>query len=233
MELENILKKLPSIISNSYESIYLLDKNNNNLYILNYKGNLVEVVKKTSYNEINNYLDSSIISYIESNSNIKKVFNNKFIISNDVDNYKLIFVINIDVKKESNSKYSLLVADDSVIITNFFKKIFEDKFNILVAKNGDEAIKLVEENKNNNLIGCFIDLKMPIRDGYYVLNYFKDNNLFKLIPVSVISGEDDGEVISKITDSYQIVDMLTKPFDRESAESIVSKTIALSPIYKN
>ena len=157
------------------------------------------------------------------------MYNNKFVISYTYDNYKLIFIMNTSNKIVGTK--SLLIADDSEVITKFFTKIFSDRYNILVAKDGNEAVNLVKENKDN-LLGCFIDLKMPIKDGYYVLNYFKDNDLFKLIPVSVISGEDDSSVITDLTSNYQIVDMLQKPFDRNSAESIVSKTISLSPKYK-
>ena len=66
---------------------------------------------------------------------------------------------------------------------------------------------------------------MPISSGYKVLDYFKKNDLFKVIPVSVISGEDDVDIVSKITIEYDIVDLLQKPFSKDAAKNIVTKTI--------
>ena len=73
---------------------------------------------------------------------------------------------------------------------------------------------------------------MPVKNGYEVLDYFKANNLFASYPVSVISGEDDGDNIAALTENYHIVDMLQKPFNNESITNIVNKTISLSPNYK-
>ena len=64
---------------------------------------------------------------------------------------------------------------------------------------------------------------------FKLLDYFKENNLFKDIPVSIISGEEDSNAIANVTENYNIIDMLQKPFGIEAAKSIVSKTISFSP----
>ncbi len=229
MGMDEIFKQFPKIVSNNYDYIYLLDMSNNNIRKLTYNGEFLNISNEENISELNKVLDNNIINHIKNSNELREIYNNKFVISYTYDNYKLIFIMNTSNKIVGTK--SLLIADDSEVITKFFTKIFSDRYNILVAKDGNEAVNLVKENKDN-LLGCFIDLKMPIKDGYYVLNYFKDNDLFKLIPVSVISGEDDSSVITDLTSNYQIVDMLQKPFDRNSAESIVSKTISLSPKYK-
>ena len=63
---------------------------------------------------------------------------------------------------------------------------------------------------------------MPGTDGFYVLNYFKNNNLFKRIPVSIISGDDSKETIDKAF-TYEIVDLLNKPFGVDNIKNVVSK----------
>ena len=63
---------------------------------------------------------------------------------------------------------------------------------------------------------------MPDSDGFIVLNYFKNNNLFKKYPVSIISGDDSKETIERAF-TYDIVDMLNKPFSGENIRSIVRK----------
>ena len=84
--------------------------------------------------------------------------------------------------KPSNSdiynKKTILVADDSNIIRNFVKRIFEDKYNVGVAKNGEEAIRIIEANKDKNLIeAVLLDLNMPKIDGFAVLEYMRQNDL--------------------------------------------------------
>ena len=127
-----------------------------------------------------------------------------------------------------DKKRYILVVDDSIIITNFVKKIFANTFEVLVAKDGNEAIQLVKA-KQNNIGGMLLDLNMPNCDGFAVLEYFKQKDLFKKIPVSLITGEDSKELITKAF-QYPIVDMLSKPFNVDKAKSVLEKTIATRQI---
>lgn len=122
-------------------------------------------------------------------------------------------------------KKTILVVDDSNIIRNFTKRIFSEKYNVGTAKNGEEAIKIIDANKNNNFIeAILLDLNMPKVDGFAVLEYLRQNDLFEKIPVSIISGDSSKETIDKAF-TYEIVDMLGKPFNEQSVRSIVEKTI--------
>lgn len=122
-------------------------------------------------------------------------------------------------------KKTILVVDDSNIIRNFTKRIFSEKYNVGTAKNGEEAIKVIDANKNNNFIeAILLDLNMPKVDGFAVLEYLRQNDLFEKIPVSIISGDSSKETIDKAF-TYEIVDMLGKPFNEQSVRSIVEKTI--------
>jgi putative two-component system response regulator len=65
---------------------------------------------------------------------------------------------------------------------------------------------------------------MPNIDGFAVLEYFKENNLFNKIPVAIITGDDSKEAIEKAF-KYPIVDMLNKPFNEKDVKIIVEKTV--------
>ena len=65
---------------------------------------------------------------------------------------------------------------------------------------------------------------MPNIDGFQVLDYLKENNLFEVIPTSIITGDDSKEAIDRAF-KYPIVDMLNKPFNEKEAKLIVQKTI--------
>lgn len=120
---------------------------------------------------------------------------------------------------------TILVVDDSNIIRNFVKRIFSDKYNVGSAKNGQEAINIIYANKDNDFISAILlDLNMPGVDGFAVLEYMKENDLFSKIPVSIISGDSSRDTIDKAF-TYTIVDMLGKPFTENDVKRILEKTI--------
>lgn len=237
MDINNIISGIPSIVGSLYENIFLVSKELGVCYSVQYTGEQLKVSAKQEYNQFVTYLGKykeNIISHIENRNAVKEVIttkDNKEKLLSVVtkDNYKFIFIMDISNIHEGDSeKKILLIADDSPVITKFFKKTFIDEYEVLVANNGKEAIELVNANLDNNLVGFFCDLQMPEMNGYEVLEYFEKNNLFDKVPVSIISGEDTADGIEKAT-AYRIVDMLQKPFNAEAAKAIVNKTIQFSP----
>ena len=122
---------------------------------------------------------------------------------------------------------ALLIVDDSNIVANFIKKIFHDEFEVLIASDGREAINIIDTNPSNKIVAMLLDLNMPRVNGFDVLEHFTRANLFKQIPVSIITGEDSKETIERAF-KYPVVDMLTKPFNERDVKRIVEKTILYS-----
>lgn len=120
---------------------------------------------------------------------------------------------------------AIIVADDSMIIKNIIEKALSDDYVVLKASNGKEAIKHITDKKYD-IVGMLLDLNMPESDGFVVLNYFKNNNLFKRYPIVIISGDDTKETIEKAF-SYDIVDMLNKPFSSDNIKNMVNRIISL------
>lgn len=118
---------------------------------------------------------------------------------------------------------AIIVADDSMIIRNIIEKSLNDEYVVLKASNGKEAIKHITDKKYD-IIGMILDLNMPDGDGFLVLNYFKNNNLFKKYPIVIISGDDTKETIDKAF-AYDIVDMLNKPFSKDNIKNMINKMI--------
>ncbi|MBQ9071911.1 MAG: response regulator [Bacilli bacterium] len=118
---------------------------------------------------------------------------------------------------------AIIVADDSMIIRNIIEKALRDEYVVLKASNGKEAIKHITDKKYD-IIGMLLDLNMPESDGFMVLNYFKNNNLLKKYPIVIISGDDTKETIEKAF-TYNIVDMLNKPFSSDNIKNMVNKMI--------
>ena len=120
---------------------------------------------------------------------------------------------------------TILVVDDSNIIRNFVKRIFSEEYEVGTAKDGQEAIDILEANKDNDFIETvLLDLNMPGVDGFAVLDFMQENNLLSKFPVSIISGDSSKETIDRAF-NYQIVDMLSKPFNEASIKSVINKTL--------
>ena len=95
-----------------------------------------------------------------------------------------------------------------------------------MAKDGQEVINIISADPKR-IAALLLDLNMPNVDGFGVLEYLKENNLFTVVPTSIISGASDKESIEKAF-KYPIVDMLNKPFSRDNVKLVVEKTVGIS-----
>ena len=121
----------------------------------------------------------------------------------------------------------ILIADDSRIISNIVERAFKDEYDVVVAMNGKEAIDQIKNNVDDSICALLLDLNMPVVDGFEVLDYFKQNNLFKRIPVCIITGDVSKDRIDRAF-TYDIIDVLAKPFTFEKVREEVNKLIGLS-----
>lgn len=123
---------------------------------------------------------------------------------------------------------TILVVDDSNIIRNFVKRIFSETYNVGACADGEEAIQVIKANMDNdNIVTILLDLNMPKVDGFAVLEFMRDNHLFQKMPVSIISGDSSKETIDRAF-TYEIVDMLGKPFNEQNVKMVVEKTLIYS-----
>lgn len=120
---------------------------------------------------------------------------------------------------EKHLDKKILVVDDSDIIRNLLKKMFNDEYEIITADDGQEALDII--SKNNDLFGVLLDLNMPNVNGFAVLDYFRQNSLFSKIPVAIITGDDSKEKIEKAF-TYTIVDVLSKPFNEMNVRRVIT-----------
>jgi putative two-component system response regulator len=91
------------------------------------------------------------------------------------------------------------------------KIIFEEQYTILEAADGNEAIQLIEENKDE-LALIFLDLIMPDKSGLDVLYYMEEKCYKDLIPVIMITGE---ATVASDEKAYELgaSDIIYKPFE--------------------
>ena len=240
MDIRAIVENIPNMIASLYESIYVINKNDNKFYDIKYTGEELRISSPLDYDKINDvmrtYKEFSP-AFLNENEFKKVLVTNdnkeKLVTLITVEEYKIIFVVDITIKIDGNVlRNKIIIADDSPVITNFFSKIFRNEFEVIVAHNGKEVIDIVNQYMNDSLVGLFLDLQMPVMNGFEVLDYFKEHDLFKVVPVSIISGEDTEEGIKRAMSYQGVIDMIQKPFDATSIREIVDKTVTFSPKYK-
>ena len=140
------------------------------------------------------------------NNNINYVYNNYDALVDEAN--KMIAVlrnymgetdtIEIPEKEVVLKDKTILIVDDSDVIRSFIKKVFDDSYEVVVAHDGKDAIDVIgTAAAYNNLVCMLLDLNMPNINGFEVLDYLHENNLFAKLPVSIITGDDSKEKLCK------------------------------------
>ncbi len=83
----------------------------------------------------------------------------------------------------------MIVEDEDFLVQALKDNLTVEGCAVDTAKDGEEAVQKVEKSKPDLIL---LDLLMPKKDGFYVLEELKKNPKWKLIPVIVLSnlGED-------------------------------------------
>ena len=90
--------------------------------------------------------------------------------------------------------YILIVEDEEFLLRALKDNLEGEGYKIGIASDGDEAIKQIEEKKPDLIL---LDILMPKRDGFFVLEAIKSNPKWKLIPVIILSNLGDDDDIKK------------------------------------
>lgn len=116
----------------------------------------------------------------------------------------------------------ILVVDDEVYNREILEDILQDQYEVVMACNGEETIELLDKNDHFDLM--LLDLEMPVINGFGVLDYMKETNLFAHIPVIIITGDSEAEVKCF---EYMVSDFITKPFKEKPILKRVENVIII------
>ena len=125
----------------------------------------------------------------------------------------------------------ILVVDDLKVNRDILRKYLENKYEIIEACDGEEAIELIEKHQLGISL-ILLDLVMPKKTGFDVLNYLTEYGYMSEIPVIVITSEAYYEVELKAFD-YGVSDFVTKPFYPQIVQKRVQNLIDLYDTQKN
>lgn len=107
------------------------------------------------------------------------------------------------------AKKILVIDDEELIIRSLRKLLEKNGFEAFVAKNGQDALVMAEE-ENFDLIVA--DIRMPGMNGVETVQAIYENKNFKKIPTIFITGYADEE-IKKKAKTLKPIAYIYKPFD--------------------
>lgn len=123
---------------------------------------------------------------------------------------------------KSHKEKTILVVEDETDIRRFACRLLElEGYHALEAANGDECLQLIKNTPNVSMI--LLDLRLPGRDGWVVMDEMKKEPRLSKIPVVVFSASA-AEWQRKKALSRGAVGYLVKPLDAASLKQAVAAT---------
>jgi len=119
---------------------------------------------------------------------------------------------------------TILIVDDTETNVENLIMLLEDKYELLAATDGYEALDILDEEHVDLIL---LDIMMPHIDGFEVCKNIKENPNTSDIPVIFITAKREEEAIER---AYEVggVDYVTKPFRAKEVLSRVANHLALS-----
>lgn len=203
-----------------YEALESIKKNKGleNLPIIVFTGKDLSMVEQ---NKIKKYADSIVVKTAHSYQRILDeaglflhLVEEKNIFKLPESNYENLAALRNVLKDKT-----VLVADDDVRnIFSLTKTLESHKMNVVTAIDGKEALKMLKENKNIDVV--LMDMMMPEMDGYQTIREIRSNQEFKKIPILAVTAKamkgdrekciaaGASDYISKPVDIDQLVSLL-------------------------
>jgi signal transduction histidine kinase/DNA-binding response OmpR family regulator/sugar lactone lactonase YvrE len=122
---------------------------------------------------------------------------------------------------KSESLQTILIVEDNDELRNFMKDYLSEYYTVLDAKNGIDALQVLE----NNMVDIIIsDILMPEMDGLELAHELKNNTAYSHLPIILLSAKTD--TATKIDGLKKGADVyMEKPFSIEQLKAQISSII--------
>lgn len=121
-------------------------------------------------------------------------------------------------------KQKIFIVDDSEMNREILKEILGEGYEYLEADNGREALALLQQRVDIDLV--LLDITMPEVYGFGVLEMMNQYHWIDELPVMIISSESDAAVINH---AYElgVMDYIQRPFNAVVVQRRVSNMLML------
>jgi DNA-binding NtrC family response regulator len=119
-----------------------------------------------------------------------------------------------------NVSKRILVVDDDQGILDSFEVLLGDRYDLVKAENGYEALRILEKDPPRLM---FLDIKMPGLNGMDILRKLHAEQIAVGIIVITATQQDKTEEEAK---SLGVIDYLKKPLDIFEVERLTSQVLS-------
>lgn len=128
-------------------------------------------------------------------------------------------------KQENKKRDKMLIADDVQLNRVLLGQMFQWEHEIIEAEDGQDAISKLMANLDEIAI-VLLDIKMPVLDGFAVMEFMKENGYMAQIPVILITSDEDGDAMERGY-SLNASDVVLKPFQANVVIQRVNNVLEL------
>jgi len=82
------------------------------------------------------------------------------------------------------AKKILLIEDEKIMIDLLSKKLIQEGYEVAVAENGQDGLRMIKESKPNLIL---LDVIMPRMGGFEVMEEINKDEELKKIPIIIVS----------------------------------------------
>jgi twitching motility two-component system response regulator PilH len=117
-------------------------------------------------------------------------------------------------------KRRILIADDDPVIVSLVSlRLGMDKYEVLSAANGHQALQMIRAAEP---LMAILDVQMPGKDGLAVLADLKADPMTRDLPVLMLTGDRDSDTVMAAVGGGAS-DFMVKPFDPDTLLKRVSR----------
>ncbi len=121
-------------------------------------------------------------------------------------------------------RHKILIVDDAPENIRILGELLREKYTIMFARNGEDALRLAHEDPQPDII--LLDVVMPGMDGYEVCQALKEDQATSNIPVLFITAQNNEKEESRGL-SMGGVDYVSKPFRASLVQTRVDNQLEL------
>ena len=137
----------------------------------------------------------------------------------DSDNVRLLEPGEVPAKRK------ILVVEDNELNREILSSFLEEKFNVILAENGEEGLKILGEHYRE-LSVVLLDICMPVCDGFEFLRRRNKDKLLSTLPVIVMTGSNSKDAEIQCLD-LGAVDFIPKPYNFKIVVGRINSVIKL------
>lgn len=127
--------------------------------------------------------------------------------------------------EKTKEKPAILIAEDEEINRTILREILKDKYRILEAENGHQAVFCIQAEEADIAL-IILDIHMPKLDGFGVMEYLQESGLNEKIPVIVTTSDESANVLIKAKKN-KAVDIVYKPFRAADIRKTVDNLVEI------